>query len=101
MAPTEILARQHFAALEPLAEAAGVRMSVLTGRERGRTREQILGALAEGRIDILVGTHALFSEGVEFRDLGLAVVDETNIASACTNDSNSRAEARCRPTCSS
>jgi ATP-dependent DNA helicase RecG len=51
-------------------------MEVLTGRERGRAREQILGALAEGRIDILVGTHALFSEGVEFRDLGLAVVDE-------------------------
>src|SRR6202040_1561701 len=76
MAPTEILARQHFAALEPLTTAAGVQMSVLTGRERGRAREQILGALAEGGIDILVGTHALFSEGVEFRDLGLAVVDE-------------------------
>jgi ATP-dependent DNA helicase RecG len=76
MAPTEILARQHFAAINPLAEAAGVKLEVLTGRERGRAREHILGALAEGRIDILVGTHALFSEGVEFRDLGLAVVDE-------------------------
>lgn len=76
MAPTEILARQHFAALAPLAEAAGVRMQILTGRERGRARDEILSALAEGEIDIVVGTHALFSEDVDFRDLGLAVVDE-------------------------
>ncbi|HEX3431067.1 MAG TPA: ATP-dependent DNA helicase RecG [Rhizomicrobium sp.] len=76
MAPTEILARQHFAALAPLADAAGVRMHILTGRERGSAREQILAELVKGRIDIIVGTHALFSEGVEFRDLGLAVVDE-------------------------
>ncbi|HEY3779162.1 MAG TPA: ATP-dependent DNA helicase RecG [Rhizomicrobium sp.] len=76
MAPTEILARQHFAALLPLAETAGVRMSVLTGRERGAAREQIVRDLAEGTIKILVGTHALFSEGVDFVDLGLAVVDE-------------------------
>lgn len=76
MAPTELLARQHLAALAPLAEAAGVRIDILTGRERGAQREPLLAALAEGRIDILVGTHALFSEGVEFRDLGLAVVDE-------------------------
>ncbi|HLY06721.1 MAG TPA: ATP-dependent DNA helicase RecG, partial [Rhizomicrobium sp.] len=76
MAPTEILARQHFAALSPLAEAAGVRMQILTGRERGSVREQILSDLVEGRLDIIVGTHALFSEDVAFRDLGLAVVDE-------------------------
>ena len=76
MAPTEILARQHMAALEPLAKAAGVRMALLTGRERGAPREAILEALAKGEIDILVGTHALFSEDVAFRDLGLAVVDE-------------------------
>jgi ATP-dependent DNA helicase RecG len=76
MAPTEILARQHMAALEPLAEAAGVRMALLTGRERGPSREAILEALASGKIDILVGTHALFSEDVAFRDLGLVVVDE-------------------------
>jgi ATP-dependent DNA helicase RecG len=76
MAPTEILARQHTGALEPLAAAAGVRMALLTGRERGSPREQILAKLAAGEIDILVGTHALFSEDVGFRDLALAVVDE-------------------------
>jgi ATP-dependent DNA helicase RecG len=64
------------AALEPMAEAAGVRMALLTGRERGPSREAMMAALAKGEIDILVGTHALFSEDVAFRDLGLAVVDE-------------------------
>ncbi len=76
MAPTELLVRQHFAALEPLARAAGVRLALLTGRERGAPRDETLAALARGEIDILVGTHALFSEDVAFRDLGLAVVDE-------------------------
>jgi ATP-dependent DNA helicase RecG len=76
MAPTEILARQHFAALTPLADAAGVRMRILTGRERGASRDEILAKLAQGETDIIVGTHALFSEGVDFHDLGLAVVDE-------------------------
>ena len=76
MAPTELLARQHLAALAPLANAAGVRIDILTGRERGAARDQVLAALAEGTINILVGTHALFSEGVDFDDLGLAVVDE-------------------------
>jgi len=76
MAPTEILARQHMAALQPLADAAGVRMALLTGRERGVARDGVVAALASGEIDILVGTHALFSEDVAFRDLGLVVVDE-------------------------
>lgn len=76
MAPTEILARQHMAALEPLAEAAGIGMALLTGRERGAPREDVLARLARGDIDILVGTHALFSEDVAFRDLGFAVIDE-------------------------
>jgi len=76
MAPTEILARQHMSALEPLATAAGVRMALLTGRERGLGRYDTLNALGRGEVDILVGTHALFSEDVEFKDLGLAVVDE-------------------------
>jgi ATP-dependent DNA helicase RecG len=76
MAPTEILARQHFAGLSPLAEAAGARMRILTGRERGSARDEILSELAEGETDIIVGTHALFSEGVDFHNLGLAVVDE-------------------------
>jgi ATP-dependent DNA helicase RecG len=76
MAPTEILARQHMQALEPLAKAAGVQMAILTGREKGQPREQILKALENGLVDILVGTHALFSEDVAFRDLALVVVDE-------------------------
>lgn len=76
MAPTEILARQHLATLQPLVTAAGVRMALLTGRERGTPREEIVGLLAGGEVDILVGTHALFSEDVSFRNLGLAVVDE-------------------------
>jgi ATP-dependent DNA helicase RecG len=75
MAPTDILSRQHMASLEPLAKAAGIRMALLTGRERSG-REQVLTALAKGDVDILVGTHALFSEDVTFADLGLAVVDE-------------------------
>ncbi|MBI3675322.1 MAG: ATP-dependent DNA helicase RecG [Proteobacteria bacterium] len=76
MAPTEILARQHMASLEPLANAAGIRMAILTGRERGSPREVVLKALASGEIDILAGTHAIFSEDVQFHDLALAVVDE-------------------------
>ncbi|MBX3447167.1 MAG: ATP-dependent DNA helicase RecG [Parvibaculaceae bacterium] len=76
MAPTEILARQHHASLAPLCEAAGVKLALLTGREKGKPREEILGALADGSIDILVGTHALFQEDVAFNALALAVVDE-------------------------
>jgi ATP-dependent DNA helicase RecG len=76
MAPTELLVRQHFASLEPYAKAAGVRLACLTGREKGAGRDASLARLAAGEIDILVGTHALFSEDVAFQDLGLAVVDE-------------------------
>jgi ATP-dependent DNA helicase RecG len=76
MAPTEILARQHFATIAPLAKATGIRLAILTGRERGRDRAEILSALAAGDLDLIVGTHALFQEGVAFHDLALAVVDE-------------------------
>jgi ATP-dependent DNA helicase RecG len=76
MAPTEILARQHLATIAPIAEAVGLRIAILTGRERGRERGDILARLTAGEIDLLVGTHALFQEEVEFRDLALAVVDE-------------------------
>lgn len=76
MAPTEILARQHFERIAPLAKSAGIRLAILTGRERGREREQILTQLMAGEIDLLVGTHALFQEGVEFRDLAFAVVED-------------------------
>jgi len=76
MAPTEILARQHHKTVAPLAEAAGLRVAILTGRERGRERADILARLQAGEVDLLVGTHALFQEEVVFRDLALAIVDE-------------------------
>ena len=76
MAPTEILARQHMATLEPLAAAAGVRIALLTGREKGKARAAILDGLGNGDVDLIVGTHALFQDEVGFRDLALAVVDE-------------------------
>jgi ATP-dependent DNA helicase RecG len=76
MAPTEILARQHLKTIAPLAEAAGIRVAVLTGRERGRERSALLARLACGDIDLLIGTHALYSDDVVFRDLTLAVIDE-------------------------
>ena len=76
MAPTEILARQHHAMLAPFCEAAGVRVELLSGREKGKRREDILAAAAAGDIDILVGTHALFQDDVAFEALALAVVDE-------------------------
>ncbi len=76
MAPTEILARQHLATLEGPAAAAGLRLALLTGRDKGKPRQKILDALAAGDIDILIGTHALFQEDVAFRDLALAVIDE-------------------------
>ncbi|MFY0679994.1 MAG: ATP-dependent DNA helicase RecG [Thalassovita sp.] len=76
MAPTEILARQHLEGLQPLAEASGVVLEVLTGRDKGKDRQAKLAALARGDIQILVGTHAVFQNDVEFADLRLAVVDE-------------------------
>jgi ATP-dependent DNA helicase RecG len=76
MAPTEILARQHLATLEPLARAAGVRVGLLTGRDKGKARERVLAQAASGEIEILVGTHALFQKAVAFNDLAIAVVDE-------------------------
>lgn len=76
MAPTELLVRQHLSSLEPYAAAAGVRLACLTGREKGAGRAETLARLAAGEIDILIGTHALFSEDVAFQNLGLAVVDE-------------------------
>jgi ATP-dependent DNA helicase RecG len=76
MAPTELLARQHFNTIAPVADAAGIKVALHTGRERGLERSDTLQRLAAGDIHMLIGTHALFQEDVEFRDLGLAVVDE-------------------------
>ena len=74
MAPTEVLAEQHFLGLAPLGALVGVRMAILTGSSPGR--EQVLAAVAAGTVDIVVGTHALIQEGVHFARLGVAVVDE-------------------------
>ena len=76
MAPTEILARQHFSTIAPLAEKAGLRVALLTGRDRGHDRDDTLAALAAGEINLIVGTHALFQDDVDFDDLALAIVDE-------------------------
>ncbi|MGD9829613.1 MAG: ATP-dependent DNA helicase RecG [Hyphomicrobiaceae bacterium] len=76
MAPTEVLARQHLETIAPLASAAGLRVGLLTGREKGRARKAVLERLEGGEIDILIGTHALFQPDVVFPDLALAVIDE-------------------------
>ncbi len=76
MVPTEILARQHYATLSKLVASTPLRLALLTGREKGKPREDILTRLADGKIDILIGTHALFQDHVEFQNLGLVVIDE-------------------------
>jgi ATP-dependent DNA helicase RecG len=76
MAPTEILARQHIKTIAPLAEQAGLRIAILTGREKGKERRDILAQLEHGEIDLLVGTHALIQDDVVFKALALAIVDE-------------------------
>lgn len=76
MAPTEILARQHFETLCPPLEAQGVRVVLLTGRDKGAARAEKLAGLKSGEIAVAVGTHALFQDDVAFANLGLVVVDE-------------------------
>src|SRR5256884_3102830 len=76
MGPTEILARPHIKTIPPLAESARLRVAILTGREKGKERRDILTRLEAGDIDLLVGTHALIQDDVVFKALALAVVDE-------------------------
>jgi ATP-dependent DNA helicase RecG len=76
MAPTEILARQHFATLSKMAEPAGIAIDVLTGRTKGRERDAIQERIASGETQIVIGTHALFQDTVVYHNLLLAVVDE-------------------------
>ena len=76
MVPTEILARQHLATIAPLLEPLGVNVAILTGRDKGQARQSTLDDLASGRTNILIGTHALFQDGVDFKDLALVVIDE-------------------------
>lgn len=76
MAPTEVLARQHYKTVAPLIEVAGLTTAVLTGRDKASTRKDVLQRTASGEIDILIGTHAIFQDDVQFNDLSLAVIDE-------------------------
>ncbi len=76
MAPTEILAHQHMKSLAPLADAVGVTIEALTGSDKAEARAAKRNGVARGYVNIVIGTHALFQEGVEFHDLGLVVVDE-------------------------
>lgn len=76
LAPTEILAHQHLDTIAPLAETAGLKVALLTGRNKGKPRAALLEALAAGDIDLLIGTHAIIQEDVQFKDLGFAIIDE-------------------------
>ena len=76
LAPTEILARQHYETLRKLIAPTGANIALLTGRDKGRPRESILRGLLDGSIDILVGTHAIFQDTVTYRNLALVVIDE-------------------------
>ena len=76
MAPTELLAEQHFRSLAPLLGQAGLRVGLLTGAVKGKARKELYAALEEGTMDLVIGTHALISEGVAFANLGLVVTDE-------------------------
>lgn len=76
LAPTDTLAQQHYAKIKPLCEKIGIICDVLTGRDKGATRREKLISLRSGRTKIIVGTHALFSEDVDYKDLGLVIVDE-------------------------
>ena len=76
MAPTELLAEQHYRSLSPLLEGAGVRVGLLTGAVKGKARKTVYTALESGELDLVIGTHALLSEGVAFARLGLVITDE-------------------------
>jgi ATP-dependent DNA helicase RecG len=76
LAPTEILARQHYDTLRRMLAPTGVEIALLTGRDKGRARESILMGLQDGSIQIVVGTHAIFQDTVGYRNLGLVVIDE-------------------------
>lgn len=76
LAPTEILARQHYDTISAMLAGLPINVAVLTGRDKGKVRESTLMGLADGSVDILIGTHAIFQEAVRYKKLGLAVVDE-------------------------
>ncbi len=76
MAPTEILAQQHFQSLSQLLEKMNIPVRLLTGSVKGKERKEILAQLADGSLPFVIGTHALIEQSVQFQNLGLAVIDE-------------------------
>jgi ATP-dependent DNA helicase RecG len=76
MAPTEILARQHLATMQPLCEKLGLKIAALTGRDKGKAKQSIIQSIENGDADIIIGTHALLEDTVTFRNLGCVVIDE-------------------------
>ena len=76
LAPTDTLAQQHYAKLKPMCDKIGIVCDILTGRDKGRVRHEKLVSLRSGRTRIVIGTHALFSADVEYKDLGLVIIDE-------------------------
>jgi ATP-dependent DNA helicase RecG len=76
LAPTEILARQHFESLQKLLAGLPVNLAILTGRDKGKVREATLMGLMDGSINILIGTHAIFQEHVQYKNLAIAIIDE-------------------------
>lgn len=76
LAPTDTLAQQHYAKIKPMCDEMGIVCDILTGRDKGASRREKLVSLRSGRTKIVVGTHALFSDDVEYKDLGLVIVDE-------------------------
>ena len=100
LAPTEILARQHHATLLGQLDSLGVRVAILTGREKGRARDSVLMGLADGSIDILVGTHAIFQEKVAYKQPRASRSSTSSIASACRSGCCSHPRPSIRRTCS-
>ncbi|WP_375653906.1 ATP-dependent DNA helicase RecG [Bartonella sp. OD88NMGDW] len=76
MAPTEVLARQHFATIAPLAEKIGLQTTLLTGREKGKLRTNILNDILSGQVSIIIGTHALIQNSITYNNLALTIIDE-------------------------
>ena len=76
MAPTDILVRQHYSKISELCAQLGVSVVLLTGREKGKKRQEILSQIADGKAQIIIGTHALLNEGAEFSNIGLVITDE-------------------------
>ena len=76
LCPTEILAEQHFTSFSDWFESLGIKVSLLTGSTKAKDKALLIRELAEGNIDILIGTHAIFQQGIKFKNLGLTIIDE-------------------------